>query len=65
MNVTTSLNSEQYKKFKEKAAELGISEYALAKEGIIELLNESPEQVQAKRLVQVFKEFFESGREIP
>lgn len=65
MKVQTELSLEEYQKFKERAKSMGVSEYELAKDGVLIVTFQPKDEVEKKRFVARLLEFFESGREIP
>jgi hypothetical protein len=51
MLVETHLNAKEYKLFKAKADQLNISEYELAKQGILTIINQPVETVRVRILL--------------
>lgn len=65
VKIQTQLNPQEYSQFKSKAKSLGITEYALAKEGILLVIEEPIVNTRARRVLRTALAFFESGQAIP
>ncbi len=65
MRVQSVLKPSEYERFKEKARQAGLSESALAREGILIVTFQPRKTVEEKKLIAMLKEFFESGQAVP
>ncbi len=62
MPVKTAIPLEEYERFRQKAKELGISEYALAQDAIILYINE-PQNAEKRMLMKKLLDFFKKDFE--
>ncbi len=60
MRVTTNLSASQYRVFKQKAEQLNISEYELAKQAILTTISQPTEAMKVRLIiVQALKEAYQ------
>jgi len=61
--VKTAIPIEEYARFKQKAEQLGVSEYGLAQEAILLFVNE-PQNAERKMLMKKLMDFFKKDIEL-
>ncbi|MFA5365505.1 MAG: hypothetical protein WC325_10040 [Candidatus Bathyarchaeia archaeon] len=60
MRITTNISASQYKTFKQKAEQLNITEYELAKQAILTIISQPTEAMKIRLIiVQALKEAYQ------